>query len=175
MIIQNSRQIDLTKDNYFLSDGSVPMIDVLAKICNEIKPYKLYLTSFQSSSEDARRIDTLRKKYNIEDIAIFFDKGLKLRKPDTYKAVHEHLGDCTYLISNHSKLIIAESESRKVMVSSSANFNKAIRLEFFCVFTDFDQSLFDDLDKFKLDNHKDAVMKISHGKNKQSYGKWRVL
>lgn len=123
------------KTGMFLSD-EIQMADIIEIVIEQLGPSILYQTSFSISEEFLRRLFFIKKSGMLNKTILLLDHKATLKTARVWDFCSK-VFDESHLTSNHSKVLLFESETgKKVSVISSQNLTRGNRMEAYSISTD---------------------------------------
>lgn len=130
--------------------GRFSLSDLIEFILDEIGQADLYLSTWTASQEGLEKAFEFLRNKKIRSIKFMVDRGFKQFKGKPYKYLMEKFGnDCIRTTRIHAKFAIIRNENWNIVIRTSMNLNKNLRLENFEItdckeFADFFQSFIDE-------------------------------
>lgn len=120
--------------------NALQVADILEWILDQIGRSKIYVTSFSISEEFLRRLYFIKEKGNVSEINLVLDFKATQKTIKLWAFIQQVI-NATYLTDNHSKMLLAKSESGKyVSLITSQNLTRGNRNE--SAFISTDKSIF---------------------------------
>lgn len=114
--------------NYFFSDGTWSLYELIDYILDLVPPSHVTLTSFSMSEDSLRHLLFLKEEGKILSLSGLFDPSLrKTKTPLLYFALE--VFDRLRLLPNHSKIVVFDNPKKPIMLMSSANLGRNKRME----------------------------------------------
>jgi len=115
---------------HFYTHGNFNIMDLLIYAVNDLKPCKLWISSFSLSKHACDQLNVLYKSESVTELNVMLDYRVKISNPDLIYQLESFVDSIT-LTKNHSKLILIGSHNEKqtITVTSSANLNTNPRNE----------------------------------------------
>jgi len=118
-------------DIFVLSKGQWSLIDGLEHILGQTGPADVSLTTWSVGGEEVATINRLLSaKRSVRSLRFVIDFSFVSRKPAFCAQLVEAFGDCVRVFPCHAKLGLIGNEEWKLVIRSSMNLNRNIRLEF---------------------------------------------
>lgn len=114
---------------YFLSDGSWSMIDLVEEIIKYAgHNISLWICTYSLSEASISKLDVLMEEHSIHDVEVFVSREYAGKKPDVvlYLANVAHR---VFTCDNHAKMIIIDGDMSSVLISGSSNFSRNRHIE----------------------------------------------
>lgn len=109
--------------------NAVQVADILDWILSQFGPCRIWQTSFSISEEFLRRLFFIEKKGNIREYTLVLDHKATNKTLSLWSFICQVVQK-TYLADNHSKILLAQAESGKVVtVVTSQNLTRGNRHE----------------------------------------------
>jgi hypothetical protein len=129
--------------------GQYSFSDVIQYVLSETGPADLYLSTWAASSDGIKRAFEFLQNGKIRTIKFMIDTGAKQYRDAQFGALIDRFGDCLRTTRIHAKFCVIRNERWDVVIRTSANLNKNLRLESFEIdenqeFADFFQRFFDE-------------------------------
>jgi len=143
-------QIMIGVQVFGFTKGQFSFSDVLEHVLNEIGPAELMLSTWTASQQGLERAFDFLKNSKITGVKFLIDRGFKQFKGKPYDYLMETFGqDCIRTSRIHAKFAVLRNYKYNVVIRTSMNLNKNLRLENFEItenleFAEFFQNFFDE-------------------------------
>lgn len=118
-------------DVFLVSKGQWSLIDALEYLLGQTGPADAVLTTWSMGGEEVATMNRLlRVKGLIRSLRFLVDFSFVSRKPVFCSDLRAAFGDCVRVFPCHAKLGLIGNEDWKLVIRSSMNLNRNIRLEF---------------------------------------------
>ncbi len=129
--------------------GQFSMSDLIQHILNQTGPANLYISTWAASSEGLKKTFEFLNNGKLRNIRFMIDSGAKQYRDNQFGALLDKFGDCIRTTRIHAKFFVIRNEKWDIVVRTSANLNRNLRLENFEIdenkdFADFFQRFFDE-------------------------------
>lgn len=126
--------------------GQFSSIDAVEHMVNELGPADISISTWTSGIRDCERAAVLRANGKLRGVRVLLDRATFEKSPEHAGPLIEHLGvDAFRCFSVHAKVAIVTGVRGSAVLRTSANFNKATRLE------QFDINVDEEIAAFHLD------------------------
>jgi hypothetical protein len=122
----------LSRDcEYFLfTKGQISLIDIISEVSKQIGPFDLALTTWTIGENEIRRLHDLKVSNQIRDLKIVIDRSFQSRCPDPFNALMDCFGYSPIrVLKNHSKVILMKNKTWNIVIRTSMNMNRNMRVE----------------------------------------------
>lgn len=132
-----------------LTAGQFSMSDLIEHVLRKIGPADLYLSTWAASSDGLNKTFEFLDNGMLRNVKFMIDTGAKQYRDNQFGKLLEKFGDCIRTTRIHAKFFVLRNEEWNIVVRTSANLNKNLRLELFEIdenkdFADFFQKFFDE-------------------------------
>ncbi len=132
-----------------LTAGQFSMSDLIQYILNQTGPADLFISTWAASSDGLKKTFEFLNNGMLRNIKFMIDTGAKQYRDNQFGALLEKFGDCIRTTRIHAKFFVIRNEKWNIVVRTSANLNRNLRLENFEIdenkdFADFFQKFFDE-------------------------------
>ena len=129
--------------------GQFSMSDLIQHILNQTGPADLYISTWAASSDGLKKAFEFLNNGMLRNIKFMIDTGAKQYRDGQFGALLNKFGDCIRTTRIHAKFFVIRNEKWDIVVRTSANLNRNLRLENFEIdeskdFADFFQKFFDE-------------------------------
>lgn len=129
--------------------GQFSMSDLIQHILICTGPADLYISTWAASSEGIKKAFEFLDNGMLRNIRFMIDTGAKQYRDDQFGKLLDKFGDCIRTTRIHAKFFVIRNDKWDIVVRTSANLNKNLRLENFEIdenkeFADFFQKFFDE-------------------------------
>ena len=128
--------------------GQFSLSDLIDYVLAEIGPSDLYLSTWAANKDGLKKAFEFLRNGRIRNIKFMIDTGAKNYRDKDFGILLDRFGDCIRTTRIHAKFVVIRNEKWNVIIRTSANLNKNMRLENFEIdenkeFADFFQKFFD--------------------------------
>jgi hypothetical protein len=129
--------------------GQFSMSDLIEYILHQTGPADLYISTWAASSAGLKKTFEFLNNKMLRNIKFMIDSGAKQYRDDQFAKLLDKFGDCIRTTRIHAKFFVIRNEKWDIVVRTSANLNRNLRLENFEIdeskdFADFFQKFFDE-------------------------------
>lgn len=129
--------------------GQFSMSDLIQHILICTGPADLYISTWAASSDGIKKAFEFLDNGMLRNIRFMIDTGAKQYRDDQFGKLLDKFGDCIRTTRIHAKFFVIRNDKWDIVVRTSANLNKNLRLENFEIdenkeFADFFQKFFDE-------------------------------
>ena len=134
---------------FCFSAGQFSFSDLIEYILYQTGPADLYLSTWAASKEGLKRAFDFLDNRMIRKIRFMIDTGAKQYRDEQFGKLLDKFGDCIRTTRIHAKFAVIRNDEWNIVIRTSANLNKNLRLENFEMdddkeFADFFQTFFDE-------------------------------
>ena len=128
--------------------GQFSFSDLIEYILNQTGPATLYISTWAASNDGIKKVFDFLNSDMLADVKFMIDTGAKKYRDDQFGKLLDRFGDCVRTTRIHAKFAVIRNENWNIVIRTSANLNKNLRLENFEIdedkeFADFFQKFFD--------------------------------
>lgn len=157
VFIKKSRPVDIFPDfkkgysAFGMNNGTFSFGDVIEYVLNHIGPADALISSWVASSKSVRKVLKYLNNKKFLSVKFLLDRMFANTRPEIYKHIIDNFGaDCIRTSRLHMKFCALYNADWSVVIETSANLNKNIRLETFRItedkkFLDFFKEFFDNI------------------------------
>ena len=121
-------------EGLILSSGAVGLVDLLDALLNYSGPAEVDVATWRFHEFDAGCILKWLVSGRITDVRWVLDPSILSRQREACEFVHKYFGDARVrTVSSHAKWLCIRNDKWDIVVLSSANLNKCIRIESFFI------------------------------------------
>lgn len=129
--------------------GQFSLSDLIQYILSQTGPADLYISTWAASSAGLKKSFEFLQNGMLRNIRFMIDTGAKQYRDNQFGELLDKFGDCIRTTRIHAKFAVIRNEEWDVVIRTSANLNKNLRLENFEIdenkeFADFFQKFFDE-------------------------------
>lgn len=129
--------------------GQFSMSDLIEYILLQTGPADLYISTWAASSDGLKKTFEFLNNKMLRNVRFMIDTGAKQYRDNQFGILLDKFGDCIRTTRIHAKFFVIRNEKFDIVVRTSANLNKNLRLENFEIdenkdFADFFQKFFDE-------------------------------
>lgn len=129
--------------------GQFSMSDLIEYILNQTGPADLYISTWAASSAGLKKTFEFLNNGMLRNLKFMIDAGAKQYRDNQFGDLLDKFGDCIRTTRIHAKFFVIRNENWDIVVRTSANLNRNLRLENFEIdenkdFADFFQKFFDE-------------------------------
>jgi hypothetical protein len=117
-------------EHFLLTKGQLSLIDIILGVSKQIGPFDLALTTWTIGESEIRKLHDLKINKQIKDIKIIIDRSFQSRCPEPFKVLMECFGYSPIrVLKNHSKVILMKNKTWNIVIRTSMNMNRNMRVE----------------------------------------------
>lgn len=129
--------------------GQFSFSDLIEYILNRTGPAMLYISTWAASNDGIKKVFDFLDNEMLTDVRFMIDTGAKKYRDDQFGKLLNKFGDCVRTTRIHAKFAVIRNDDWDIVIRTSANLNKNLRLENFEIdedkeFADFFQKFFDE-------------------------------
>jgi len=129
--------------------GQFSMSDLIEHILLQTGPADLYISTWAASSAGLKKTFEFLNNGMLRNLKFMIDTGAKQYRDNQFAQLLDRFGDCIRTTRIHAKFFVIRNQKWNIVVRTSANLNRNLRLENFEIdenkdFADFFQMFFDE-------------------------------
>jgi hypothetical protein len=117
--------------------GNFSFIDVIKYIINETGPCHAFISAWVGGAASIKKVLRFLRNDRFLSVRFLFDRILPNTRPDDFGFLVENFGiESVRILRTHAKFCVLWNSEWYVVIETSANLNKNLRLEFFRITED---------------------------------------
>lgn len=129
--------------------GQFSFSDLIEYILYQTGPADLYISTWAASKDGLKKAFEFLNNGMLRNVRFMIDTGAKQYRDNQFGDLLDKFGDCIRTTRIHAKFAVIRNEKWNIVIRTSANLNRNLRLENFEIdddkeFADFFQKFFDE-------------------------------